>query len=67
MTDVQRLELAKKVAKARASMSSKGGTATLRFGAGGDQGYIASNSRLVVETLLALWNAAPDLLAETEK
>jgi hypothetical protein len=59
---VNRAELAGKLAKARASLISRGGQATLRFSVSSEHGYQATNSRLVSDALCALWNAAPELL-----
>lgn len=59
--------LADRVEKARASLRSKGGNATLRFSVCGGRGWQTTNSALVSEVLCELWNAAPDILAEIDR
>lgn len=61
---VDRAALRKKIERARASLISNGGRATLRFAVSSEHGYQATNSAIVSDALCDLWNAAPELLAD---
>jgi hypothetical protein len=61
---LDRAALRQQIETARASMRSRGGPSTLRFGVSMEHGFQCTNNRIVCEALCALWNAAPELLAE---